>query len=318
MVKKTIPSDPPAEKRSIVRRVLNMVSGLSDPPEGAYNIRVDGRSVGRQSTRNIEIRQKENGQGIEIHVRPGTRGEFVHIPVVVDESGFADTVYNDFYIGEDADVDIVAGCGIHNDGVHLSQHDGIHTFYVGRNAKVRYVEKHYGEGNGSGERVLNPITVVHLEEDSSLEMETVQIEGVDSTRRITRGDLKDRAQLTVREKLMTSGRQRASTEFDVALNGIDCSANVISRSVAKGESCQTFLSKIDGNNACSGHSECDAIIMDDACVKAIPEITANHVDASLIHEAAIGKIAGEQIVKLMTLGLSREEAEAEIVRGFLK
>lgn len=306
------------ERTPVVQKILKTIADLTGTPKGAYNIRVDGKSIGRASTENVEIRPKENGQGIEIYVKPGTKGEFVHIPVVVDESGLADKVYNDFFIGEGADVDIVAGCGIHNDGEHLSQHDGVHTFYVGKNARVRYVEKHYGEGNGSGERVLNPVTVVHLEEDSYLEMETVQIEGVDSTKRVTQGDLKDRAQFVVKEKLMTSGNQHATTEFDVDLNGEGCSANVMSRSVAKENSYQEFLSKIDGNNACAGHSECDAIIMDDACVKAIPEITANHVDASLIHEAAIGKIAGEQITKLMTLGLSEEAAEAEIVRGFLR
>ena len=283
---------------SVLQKLLKVVSGITGTPKGAYNIRQDGKSIGRQSTDNIEIRSKENGQGIEIYVKPGTKGEFVHIPVVVDESGFADVVYNDFFIGDDADVDIVAGCGIHNDGIHLSQHDG--------------------EGSGSGKRVLNPVTVVHLDEDSYLEMETVQIEGVDNTKRVTKGDLKDRAQLVIKEKLMTSGNQNATTEFQVNLNGVDCSTNVVSRSVAKGNSFQGFYSKINGNNACAGHSECDAIIMDEACVTAVPEITANHVDASLIHEAAIGKIAGEQIIKLMTLGLSQEEAEAEIVRGFLK
>lgn len=307
-----------SQKPAILQKLLKVVANFTDTTKGAFNIRVDGKSISRQSTSNIEIRPKENSQGIEIYVKPGTKGEFVHIPVVVDESGFADIVYNDFFIGDNADVDIIAGCGIHNDGMHLSQHDGIHTFHVGKNAKVRYIEKHYGEGNGNGERVLNPVTVVHLAENSYLEMETVQIEGVDSTKRVTKGDLKDHAQLVIKEKLMTSGNQQATTEFEVNLNGLDCSANVISRSVAKGNSYQAFYSKIDGNNSCAGHSECDAIIMDNACVKAVPEITAHHVNASLIHEAAIGKIAGEQITKLMTLGLSRDEAEAEIVRGFLK
>lgn len=303
---------------AVAQNLLKTVADLEGTPSGAYNIRVDGKSVARAGTKNIEIVPKENGQGIEIFVKPGTKGEYVHIPVVVESSGYAELVYNDFYIGDDSDVQIIAGCGIHNDGIHLSQHDGIHTFHVGKNARVKYVEKHYGEGNGSGERVLNPVTVVHLEEDSYLEMETVQIEGVDSTRRVTKGDLRDRATFIVREKLMTSGNQRAITEFEVDLNGEDTSTNVVSRSVAKGNSYQEFISKIDGNNACAGHSECDAIIMDDACVKAVPEITANHVDASLIHEAAIGKIAGEQITKLMTLGLSQEAAEQEIVNGFLK
>ena len=301
-----------------VKNILKTVADIDGMPKGAYNIRVNGKSEGRASTKNIEIRSKENGEGIEIHVKPGTKGEFVHIPVVVESSGFADMVYNDFFIGENADVQIVAGCGIHNDGVHLSQHDGIHTFYLGKGAKVKYTEKHYGEGNGTGERVLNPVTILHLEDDSFLEMETVQIEGVDSTKRVTKGDLRDNAQLVIKEKLMTSGKQKAITEFEVALDGAGSSVNLISRSVAKGSSYQEFLSRIDGNNRCAGHSECDAIIMDNGCVKAVPEITANHVDASLIHEAAIGKIAGEQLTKLMTMGLTREEAEKEIVKGFLR
>ena len=301
-----------------VKRILKTVADLDETPKGAYNIRVNGESAGRASTPNIEITSKENGMGIEIHVKPGTKGEFVHIPVVVDGSGFADKVYNDFFIGENCDIQIIAGCGIHNDGQHLSQHDGIHTFYVGKNARVKYVEKHYGEGNGSGERVLNPVTVLNLEEGSYLEMETVQIEGVDSTKRVTKAKLLEESQLIIKEKLMTSGTQKATTEFEVALDGANSSTNLISRSVAKGHSYQEFISKIDGNNACAGHSECDAIIMDSGCVKAVPEITANHVDASLIHEAAIGKIAGEQIVKLMTLGMTQQESEREIINGFLK
>lgn len=298
--------------------LLKTIAGIADTPKGAYNIRVDGQGIDRRSTENIEIVPKPEGKGIEIYVKPGTRGEFVHIPVVVDESGFQDLVYNDFYIGDDADVDIIAGCGIHNDGEHLSQHDGIHTFHVGKNAKVRYVEKHYGEGNGSGERVLNPVTVVHLEKGAYLEMETVQIEGVDSTKRVTNADLKENAQLVIKEKIMTSGNQFAKTDFTVELNGDNSSAQISSRSVAKGNSKQEFYSALHGNAECSGHSECDSIIMENGFVKSVPEIIANDVNASLIHEAAIGKIAGEQITKLMTLGLSYEEAEAQIVKGFLK
>lgn len=298
--------------------LLKTIAGIADTPKGAYNIRVDGQGIDRRSTENIEIVPKPEGKGIEIYVKPGTKGEFVHIPVVVDESGFQDLVYNDFYIGDDADVDIIAGCGIHNDGEHLSQHDGIHTFHVGKNAKVRYVEKHYGEGNGSGERVLNPVTVVHLEKGAYLEMETVQIEGVDSAKRVTNADLKENAQLVIKEKIMTSGNQFAKTDFTVELNGDNSSAQISSRSVAKGNSKQEFYSALHGNAECSGHSECDSIIMENGFVKSVPEIIANDVNASLIHEAAIGKIAGEQITKLMTLGLSYEEAEAQIVKGFLK
>jgi len=302
----------------VAESLLNKVADLSGVPEGAYNIRINGASIGRASSPNVSITSKENVSGIDIRVQPNTKYEMVHIPVVIEDSGFSETVYNDFYIGEDCDITIIAGCGIHNTGHHLSQHDGIHSFHIGKRSRVKYVEKHYGEGNGSGERVLNPVTEVFAEEDSYMEMDMVQIEGVDSTKRLTRGTLHDGATLIVTEKLMTSGSQTARTEFEIDLAGVGSSTNVISRSVAKGQSVQEFFSKINGNNDCHGHSECDAIIMDAARVTAIPEITANHVDASLIHEAAIGKIAGEQIVKLMTLGLTREAAEAEIVNGFLK
>lgn len=301
-----------------VKDMLRTVSGLDTTPAGAYNIRVNGESVGRASTRSVSITAKENGQGIDIHVAPGATGETVHIPVVIDGSGFADLVYNDFYIGEGSDVTIIAGCGIHNAGPHLSSHDGIHTFHIGKRARVRYSEKHYGDGEGEGARVLNPVTKIFMDEGAHMNMETVQIEGVDDTDRVTRGVLQDGATLVVKEKLLTSGRQTAKTTFAIEMNGKDSSVSLSSRSVAKGESAQAFYSTIDGNNACAGHSECDAIIMDAASVKAVPEISANHVDASLIHEAAIGKIAGEQIIKLMTLGLTREEAEAEIISGFLR
>lgn len=300
-----------------VEKILNKVADLVGTPKGAYNIRVNGESIGRSNSDNIEIRSKEDKPGIDIIVKPGTKNEMVHIPVVVDASGLEDMVYNDFYIGEDCDVNIVAGCGIHNDGNHLSQHNGIHTFHVGEKAKVKYVEKHYGEGEGTGKKVLNPETIVNLEKDSYLEMETVQIEGVDNTDRVTSGVCKDGAKLIIKEKLMTSGNQKAVTRFDVDLEGVGSSADVVSRSVAKGNSKQEFLSAINGNSECHGHSECDAIIMDEAVVTAIPELTANNIDAALIHEAAIGKIAGEQLIKLMTLGLSEEEAEKQIINGFL-
>ena len=261
---------------------------------------------------------KEDKQGIDIYVKEGTKKESVHIPVIISESGLEEVVYNDFYIGDDADVLIVAGCGIHNAGDQRSKHDGVHTFHVGKHAKVRYVEKHYGQGDGSGERVMNPATVVELGEDSYMEMEMVQIKGIDSTHRETKAKLADQAKLVITEKIMTHGNQVATTDFEVDLDGEDSSANVISRSVARGQSKQVFSSKINGNNKCAGHSECDGIIMDDAVISAIPEITANSVEASLIHEAAIGKIAGEQLIKLMTLGLTEQEAEEHIVNGFLK
>ncbi len=302
----------------IQKTLLEQVADLHSVPAGAYNFRVNGQGAGRNTTANIDIVTKEDKPGIDIIIKPGTKKESVHIPVVLSATGLKDLVYNDFYIGEDADVTIIAGCGIHNGGKEASSHDGIHSFHIGRNARVKYVEKHYGQGDGTGERIMNPTTIIEIDENGYMEMDTVQIKGIDSTRRDTRATLSDGATLIIREKLMTHGKQTATTDFTVDLNGVDSSTNVISRSVAKDDSVQTFLAKINGNNKCAGHSECDAIIMDNASVRAIPEITANNVDASLIHEAAIGKIAGEQLIKLMTLGLTEEEAEAQIVNGFLK
>ncbi len=302
----------------IQKTLLMQVADLHEVPEGAYNIRANGMSAGRQSTEHIEIVPKEDKPGIDIFIKPGTKKESVHIPVLMTQTGLKELVYNDFHIGEDCDVTIVAGCGIHNGGDKMSEHSGIHSFYIGKKSKVRYVEKHYGSGEGTGERVMNPETIVNLDEDSYMEMDTVQIRGVDSTDRVTRAKIGKGAQLVIKEKLMTHGKQKATTNFYVDLDGEDSSTNVISRSVAKDFSEQTFYSHINGNNKCAGHSECDAIIMDNAVVRAIPEITANSIDASLIHEAAIGKIAGEQLIKLMTLGLTEAEAEEQIVNGFLK
>ena len=302
----------------IQKELLEEIAGLHEVPAGAYNIRANGKAAARNTTANIDIVSKEDKPGIDIIIKPGTKKESVHIPVVISQTGLNDLVYNDFHIGEDCDVTIVAGCGIHNCGDQDSEHDGIHRFFVGKNAKVKYVEKHYGEGDGNGKRILNPGTEVYMEENSYMEMEMVQIEGVDSTNRTNCAELAAGAKLIVRERLLTHGSQNAESTYIVNLNGEDSSADVVSRSVAKDTSKQTFNSKIVGNAKCSGHTECDAIIMDDARIFAIPGLIANNIDAALIHEAAIGKIAGEQIVKLMTLGLTEEEAEAQIVNGFLK
>ena len=302
----------------IEKDLLEKIADLHGTPEGAYNIRANGALGGRNTTANIDIVTKEDKPGIDIIIKPGTKNESVHIPVIISQSGLADLVYNDFYIGEDSDIVIIAGCGIHNSGDKASEHDGIHTFHVGKNAKLKYVEKHYGAGDGNGENIMNPTTVIEIDDGGYMEMETTQIKGIDSTKRITTARLGNDAKVVIKEKLMTHGSQLAETEFTVDLDGENSGANVISRSVAKDKSKQVFLSRINGNNKCSGHTECDAIIMDDATVAAIPEITANHIDASLIHEAAIGKIAGEQLIKLMTLGLTEGEAEEQIVSGFLK
>lgn len=301
----------------IQEKLLEEVADLHGIPAGAYNIRSNGQLASRNTTANIDIITKEDVSGIDIRVKPGTKKESIHIPVVISSSGLKEVVYNDFYIGEDSDVVIIAGCGIHNAGDQDSQHDGVHRFFLGKNARVKYIEKHYGSGDGTGSRIMNPATEVYMEENSFMEMEMVQIKGVDSTKRSSIAKLAGGAKLLVRERLLTHGTQVAESNYEVELNGDGASTDVVSRSVAKDRSTQIFYSKIIGNTSCSGHTECDAIIMDDAKVHAIPGLTANHIDAALIHEAAIGKIAGEQIIKLMTLGLTEEEAENQIINGFL-
>ncbi|MBE7086433.1 MAG: SufD family Fe-S cluster assembly protein [Clostridiales bacterium] len=305
---------------AIEKDLLLKIADLHGTPEGAYNIRGNGETQSRQTTANIDIVTKTDGKsGIDIYIKPNTKNESMHIPVIISKAGLQEVVYNDFHIGENADVVIVAGCGIHNcGGVEMtSRHDGEHTFYVGKNAKVKYVEKHYGEGDGNGKNVMNPTTVVYLDEGAHMEMETTQIKGIDSSKRITKAEMKAGANFIVKEKLYTHGKQVVDTDFIVDMNGEGGRADIMSRSVAADESRQNFVSTMNGNAPCYGHTECDAIIMDKASVKAAPCLSANNVDAELIHEAAIGKIAGEQLTKLMTLGLTEKEAEEQIIKGFL-
>ena len=303
----------------IQKKILQEVADMTGIPDGSVNIRSDGQKEYRQNSEHITIESKTDKDGIDIRIAPFTKNENVHIPVVLTKSGFQDMVYNDFFVGEGADVRIVAGCGIHNCGDCDSQHDGIHTFYVGKNAKVTYIEKHYGEGEGRGKRILNPQTIVYLEEGASIVMETSQIAGVDDTKRYTKVVAEGAdSEVQITEKLLTDGDQHAISEMDVILNGAGSRTRVISRSVAKGSSTQLFYPRVQGNGPCFGHVSCDAIIMSAAKVRAIPEISCNHVDASLIHEAAIGRIAGEQLLKLETLGLTPEEAEEKILEGFLR
>ena len=299
-------------------QLLEAIADLHEIPAGAYNIRKNGVGVSRRSTANIEIVSKTDKPGIDIIVAPGTKNESVHIPVILTETGLNDLVYNDFYIGEDADVLIVAGCGIHNAGDSDAQHDGIHTFHIGKNARIRYVEKHYGEGEGKGGRILNPVTVVEQAEGAVCEMEMVQIRGVDSTVRTTTAELAANAKLIVTERLMTHGRQEARSDIEVRLNGDGASSQIISRSVARDSSKQIFHPNAVGNARCRAHVQCDSIIMDDATVSSIPAITANSADAQIIHEAAIGRINNDQLIKLMTFGMTEEEAENVIIEGFLK
>lgn len=301
------------------RNLLNKISDLNFiPPESAYNIRKNGEGVERKNTKNVEIVSKTDKPGIDIKIKPGTVGETVYIPVVITETGVNDKVYNDFYIGDESDVTIIAGCGIHNSGCEESRHDGIHRFFIGKNCRLKYVEKHYGEGDGSGTRVMNPTTQVYIGENSVCEMETVQIKGVDSTERETLAELQAGAKFNVTERLMTHGNQIADSNMTVKLNGADASAQIISRSVAKEHSQQIFYPRAIGNAPCRAHVQCDSIIMDSAKIRSIPAIEANDADAQIVHEAAIGRINNDQLLKLMTFGLSTEEAEEIIIEGFLK
>ena len=302
---------------AIDKELLNEITDAHEY-EGAYNIRKNGQGIERNVTENVNIVTKEDNTGINVYVKENTKFESVHIPVIITQSGLKDIVYNDFYIGKNANVYIIAGCGIHNDNCDDSEHNGIHRFFLEEGAKVKYVEKHYGEGTGTGKRFLNPMTQIEMKNGSTFEMETVQIKGVDSTERITKATLMDETNLVISEKILTHDTQYAKTVFEVNLNGENASTKVTSRAVATEDSEQVFESKVIGNSKCFGHVECDAIIKDNAKVVAIPQVVANNVDANLIHEAAIGKIAGEQLIKLMTLGLSEKEAEQEIINGFLK
>ncbi len=303
---------------TVQKKMLEELTGLGDFVKGAFNVRANGASAGRQSTEDVRIEPKPGNSGFDIYVAPGAHADKVHIPVVLTKSGLRETVYNDFHIGEGAEVSIVAGCGIHNCGGLDSQHDGVHRFWLGRGAKVSYVEKHVGSGDGKGKRILNPVTEVHQDADSSMEMEMVQIRGVDDTTRTTKATLAAGAKLIVRERLLTDGVQHAASTFTVNLDGAGASADIVSRGVARGESLQRLDLGITGNAPCRGHTECDSIIMDKGRIIAVPALEANDVDAALVHEAAIGKIAGDQLVKLMTLGLTEQEAEEQIIEGFLK
>ncbi len=300
------------------KQIFCEVAGTFEIPEGAYNFRVNGKSIGRSSTNNIDVKPKKDKSGLDIYIKAGTKNEQVHIPVAISATGLKEAVYNDFHIGDNADVIIIAGCGIYNCGPSDSVHDGIHRFYVGNNSKVKYIERHYGFGPGKGGKILNPTTEVNLGKNSIATLELEQIKGVDSTIRKTTAVLENDAKLFVKERLMTHGRQTAESVYEVELNGTDSTADIASRSIAQDYSKQTFRATIIGNNQCRGHSECDAILMNQAEVHAIPALDAKTKDAELIHEAAIGKIASAQLAKLMTLGLTRAEAESRIINGFLK
>ncbi|MBP3587416.1 MAG: SufD family Fe-S cluster assembly protein [Clostridia bacterium] len=304
-------------ENQVDRDLLEKIADMLGKPVGSFNIRKDSSCGGRQNTENIQITDKEDKPGIDIHIKAGTVGETCHIPVIITQTGLEEMVYNDFFIGENCDVEIIAGCGIHNCGDQDSRHDGVHTFYVGKNSKVKYTEKHYGSGDGKGGKIMNPQTVVYLEEGAVIQMDTTQIRGVDSTKRYTKIVCGAGAEAIVTERLLTHGDQIAESDMEIVLDGVDAKGRVISRSVAQDESTQVFYPRMVGNAECFGHVQCDSIIMGNAKIKSIPAITANCTEAQLVHEAAIGKIAGDQLLKLETLGLTPEEAEECILKGFL-
>ncbi len=298
------------------KKLLKEVADLHEMPPGAFNIRKDGQGLEKRSLPGIEIIPKKDKPGIDIVVAAGKTGT-VHIPVILTSTDLKDLVYNTIEIGEGADVTLVAGCGIHNPGSGTSQHDGVHEINVRKNARLRYVEKHFGEGQGAGKRVLNPKTVLLVAEKASAELELVQIRGVDNTTRVTEATVEAGGQLVMFERLLTDDEQYAESNMVVKLVGEASSARIVSRSVAQGASRQIFKPQLIATALARGHVECDSIIMDRAVVRSIPEIWAEHAGAELVHEAAIGKIAGEQLLKLMALGLTPEEAEEKIISGFL-
>lgn len=302
---------------NVTEEVLNIINNHNFSMKGAFNLRENGTSICHGDSEHVKIKKKTDNPGIDIYIDGNTKGEAVYIPVVVSVSGMKDLVYNDFYIEDGADVKIIAGCGIHNSGCNESRHDGVHTFHVGKNANVRYEEKHYGEGEGTGGRVLNPVTNIFVGENSVFTLDTAQIKGVNSTIRETVVELEKNAKLYVTERLMTEGEDKAESNIEVRLNGENSSAQIVSRSVGKGHSVQTFHPNAVGNNKCQAHIQCDSIIMDEAEVGSIPEIRARNIDAAIIHEAAIGRINDEQLLKLRTLGLTEEEAECVIIENFL-
>ncbi len=301
----------------ITQKILKQIDEKGFEQSGAFNLRHNGISLCHGDSQHIKIKKKEDKPGIDVYIDGDTKGEQVHIPVVVDASGMTDVVYNDFYIARGADVTIIAGCGIHNSGCNESRHDGIHSFHVSDGANVRYEEKHYGEGEGTGARVLNPVTNIYMEENAVFTLDTAQIKGVDSTERETNISIGKGSKLYVVEKLMTHDDQMAVSNMEVQLNGEGSSAQIISRSVAKDSSKQVFHPKAVGNAGCHAHVQCDSIIMGHAQVSSIPEINARHLDAAIIHEAAIGRINDEQLIKLRTMGMTEEEAESVIIDNFL-
>lgn len=302
----------------IDKLLLEKIADLHGVPQGAYNIRKNGKLLSRETTEDINILSKKDKDGIDIVIKPGTKNKSVHIPVILNASGMQDEVYNDFYVGDNCDVLIVAGCGVHNSGDKMSSHNGIHTFHVGNNSHVRYVEKHFGMGKKNAERNLDPVTVAYIGKNSKLEMEMVQLGGVTKSTRTTSAVVGEKSTFIVKESLLTQGNEQVKTQFDVNLKGKNSKVDVVSRSVAQGKSRQEFVSNVEGNNECFGHVECDGILSDKSQIISTPRIIANHKDAMLTHEASIGKISEQQQIKLMTLGLTKEQAEEKIIQGFLQ
>jgi len=300
------------------KKLLSKITDYEIDKDTAHNIRENGVSISRYETSNIKIKNKGDKQGIDIFIEKNTIDEFVHIPVLINITDYEETVYNDFYVGDNSDITIVAGCGIHNDCETKSVHNGIHTFHIGKNATVKYIEKHYADGNMENNKFINTDTVINQEINSSFTIETAQISGIDFSKRNTIADLNKNCSLVIKETLMSDDKEKIETNFEIKLNGIDSKADIASKSVVRGNSSQKFISIVEGNTKCFAHVSCDAIIMEKGVVRSTPQIIANSSEAEISHEAVIGKIAGDQIKKLMTLGASEKEAENKILEGFLK
>ncbi len=302
----------------IDKSLLENITDLHSLTQSAYNIRKNGEVVARNCTDNIQIVPKQDKPGIDIHIASNLKNQSLHIPVIITEGNLHDLVYNDFYIGDNTEILIVAGCGLHNDTKESSSHQGIHQFFVGKNCLIRYVEKHLAQGNADTQKNLNPTTIIYLGQNSRFIMETTQLAGVNSSERVTEIELDDNATMEVKESILLQNTETSSSTFSVNLNGINSRLNLISRSVSKDNSNLDFISEVYGNNQCFGHIECDAIIVGNGTVSSTPALANLHPDANLSHEAVIGKIAGEQIIKLQTLGMTKEQAEEAIIKGFLK
>ena len=298
-------------------KMFKEMFGDVDTSNVAMNIREDAQTCQRRNSENVIITGLKDNTGLKIHVLSSAKGEEVFIPAIVTKSNITDEVRNDFYIDSGAEVIIQAGCALHTDGNGESTHNGNHHFYIGEGAKVTYNEKHFGEGTNA-KKTISPSNVIVLEKNAYLKMDTIQTDGVSYTNRTTKATVKAGARLEINERIQTQNDQQSISNIDIDAIGDGASIDIVSRSVAKDDSVQTLKTNITANSVCTGHSECDTILVGNGKATSIPALVANNPKASLVHEAAIGRISQQQIEKLQTLGLDEEEAEHYIIKGFLR